>query len=422
MSPIIIDPRLSGASGDMLIAALLDMHSGKLNSDFCQLFQTSIRRIDPHFELKLQRINNGGIIGSQLETKFSKAFSVSEIGLQISQFGKEVSLSKASQKLADLAFNFLVDAEKAVHGIETDIKDLHFHELASTDTIFDIVGFFYLWETLGYHQQDIIILPIAVGGGTVQIAHGESSVPAPATLEIIRNGNLVVQGGPIEKELLTPTGAAILAAVQAESHTFFPHIIINKIGRSYGTRPYTSDTIPFLQILEASKQESLQEEEITVLETNVDDVDGETLGYLFDALIKDSLVLDLSIIPTITKKNRPGHLIRVIVEPSQIIQVTKILSSELGTLGVRCLPGFRHIISRHQETHEIQILDNREIVRVKLGSIGSEQISRKVEFDDLKRIAKKANISLREARKRVLTALSSLDEEHSINRAGKANE
>lgn len=401
---------MSGASGDMLIAALLEMNQGTLSTDFCLLFNTSIRKFDPQFEVSLQRVNRNGILGSQLQTTVSETFSVSRIRQLIDLLSKKVSLSIPSQTLAKKTFTFLVDAEKAVHGIKKEKGDLHLHELASTDTIFDVVGFFYLWDKLGLHSKDIFILPIAVGGGTVQIAHGEVSVPAPATAEIIRNGNLVVQGGPIEKELLTPTGAALLAAIQANFAPFFPPVIIDQIGRSFGTRSHPGDIIPFLQVILATKQQSLQGEEITVLETNVDDVDGETLGYLFETLMKDSLVLDLSILPTITKKNRPGHLIRVIIEPSHIVQVTKILSRELGTLGVRYLPGFRHVVARKQTIHQIQILDKNETIRVKKGSIDSELISHKVEFEDLKRIAQQENISLQEARKLVLTELSKLPE------------
>ncbi|MFW9778136.1 MAG: nickel pincer cofactor biosynthesis protein LarC [Candidatus Heimdallarchaeota archaeon] len=422
MSPLIIDPRLSGASGDMLIAALLDMHSDAVKSNFCQLLQSNIRKIDPHFEIILQKINNGGIVGTQLHTKCSKVFSVSEIRQHIDQLGNNLSFSGPALLMARSAFDILVNAEIGVHGVTSDSDNPHLHELASTDTIFDIVGFFYLWNTLGFIQEEIILLPISVGGGTVEIAHGKVSVPAPATIEIIRKGNLYIQGGPIAKELLTPTGAALLASIQPESQTLFPRVVIKKIGRSFGTRRYGSNVTLYLQIISAFKQEILQGEEIAVLETNVDDVNGETLGYLFETLLKDSLVLDLSILPTITKKNRPGHLVRVIVDPSKIMQVTKVLSSELGTLGVRYLPGFRHIVARRQETHQIKIFDKDETVRVKIGYLGDEQISYKVEFEDLNRIAGKANISLQDARKRVIRELSRLKEENEISKTGNADE
>ncbi|MFW9856255.1 MAG: nickel pincer cofactor biosynthesis protein LarC [Candidatus Thorarchaeota archaeon] len=422
MSPLIIDPRLSGASGDMLIAALLDMHSDTLRSNFCQLLQSNVRRIDPQFEIILQKINNGGITGTQLNTKCSKVFSVSEIRLHMDQLGKDLSLSSHALMLAKSAFEMLVDAEIAVHGINADSDSPRLHELASTDTIFDIIGFFYLWDNLGYNQEEIIVLPISVGGGTVELAHGKVSVPAPATAEIIRKGSLYVQGGPIESELLTPTGAALLASIQPVSQTLFPHVVIKKIGRSFGTRRYDSDVVLYLQIITAVRQDLLQGEEIAVLETNVDDVDGETLGYLFEILLKNSLVLDLSILPTITKKNRPGYLVRVIVDPSKIMQVTKVLSSELGTLGVRYLPGFRHIVSRRQETHQIKIFEKNETVRVKIGYLGDEKISYKVEFEDLSRIARNAEISLQDARKRVIRELSRLKEKNPTFKEGKANE
>ncbi|MHA2347454.1 MAG: nickel pincer cofactor biosynthesis protein LarC2, partial [Candidatus Hodarchaeales archaeon] len=245
---------------------------------------------------------------------------------------------------------------------------------------------------------------------TIKIAHGEVSIPAPATSEIIREGKLQIVGGPIEGELLTPTGAALLASLNATAITHYPLIQIQKIGRSFGTRKTDQKFLSSLQIIQGSSPFSLEKEEITVLETNVDDVDGETLGYLFDILYEKNLVLDLAIISTISKKNRPGYLIHSIVEPSKANDVIKILSRELGTLGVRVSSGFRHIIPRKIKTYQIDIKSGLEQVQYKQGFIGSEIISEKIEFEDLKRLALKEGITLKEMRKRIFSEIEKQDD------------
>ncbi|UCG90426.1 MAG: nickel pincer cofactor biosynthesis protein LarC [Candidatus Heimdallarchaeota archaeon] len=408
MSLVIIDPTTSGAAGDLLIASLLDIKGEAFRTEFCQLFQNLLVEYDSEFEVKWQSIKKHGISGTQILTSATKKFSPQEMHKILNRLSEKLDLSPQSHEVAFNALTLLIEAEKKVHGQQS--KSVHFHELALSDTIFDLIGFSYLWEQLGFHQMQTNILPIALGGGLITIAHGQVSVPSPATTEIIRQGNLLVKGGPIEGELLTPTGAAILASLKAQSISYLPLIHIHEIGRSFGTREYKSGTLTCLQIIRGSQPSTLLREEINILETNVDDVDGETLGYLFDILFEENFILDLTIINTVSKKNRPGFLIRVIVEPAKTLRVTKILTRELGTLGVRVLPGFRHIVPRKQTSHQIKMMDELETVHLKRGYVDSELISEKVEYDDLKRIAHQKGISLRETRKRILSEIHKQDE------------
>ncbi|MFX0172213.1 MAG: nickel pincer cofactor biosynthesis protein LarC [Candidatus Hodarchaeota archaeon] len=399
---LIIDPSVSGASGDLLIASILDTQDETFRTKFCQLFHKVLSKYDPAFSVKCHSIKKSGFSGCQVHTKAIKEFLPDEMLELIMKSSEQLQLSPKSHEIALSSFNFLIKAEKVVHGQNlTSTSATHFHELATIDTVFDITGFAYLLDQLNYHKMKINILPIAVGGGSIKIAHGTSSVPAPATSEIIKQGNLLIKGGPIEGELLTPTGAALLAALKATSLRFLPWMHINKIGRGHGTR----EGAPFLRLIQGTQSSTLIEEEIDVLETNVDDVDGETLGYLFDILFADNLVLDLSIINTLSKKNRPGYLIRAVIEPSKVHQVINILTRELGTLGVRILPGYRHILPRKQVTYEIKVMNGTENVHLKRGFLESELISEKVEFEDLRRIAKSRSISLRKARKIILKEL-----------------
>ena len=400
MSILIFDPRTSGAAGDLLIAALLDLNSSNFRMEFCSHLKELLISVDQDFDIFPSIVTKRGISGTQIRTRSNTYFQPQELADYIISFGNSLKLSKAAMNIASKAINFIIEAELKVHN-KSSVKDIHFHELASTDTIFDILGFSYLFEKLKLDFYKLIILPIAIGGGTITISHGEVSVPAPATLEIIKKANLSVVGGPIDKELLTPTGAALLAALDAQPCKNIPMISVNKYGRSFGTRNYESDIIPFLQIIEGTEIQEFQQENINILETNVDDVDGETLGYLFEILYQEDLVLDLSMIHTITKKNRPGILVRAIVKPSNTHQVTNLLLRHLGTLGVRVLASSRHIIPRHIETHQISFDGMNESVKVKKGFINDELISEKFEFEDIKRLAEKKKKSLREIRQQI---------------------
>ncbi|MFX0124611.1 MAG: nickel pincer cofactor biosynthesis protein LarC [Candidatus Hodarchaeota archaeon] len=411
MSLVIIDPTTSGASGDLLIASLLDLQEEVYRNEFCQLFQNLLVEYDPDFQVKWSSVKKQGVSGTQIQTSAKITFSPQEMRKIIGKLSRELELSSESYKIACDALSFLIEAERKVHGHIDRFENLHFHELALIDTIFDIIGFAYLWEKLRCLDSEVRILPIAVGGGTIKIAHGTVSVPTPATNEIIRQGGLLIKGGPVDGELLTPTGASLLASLNATSLHHLPLMTIQRIGRSFGTREYEKGTLICFQIIQGSKPSTLIKEEINILETNVDDVDGETLGYLFDLLFEKKLVLDLSIHNTITKKNRPGFLIRAIVKPSKAFEVTTVLSRELGTLGVRILPGFRHIVPRKQTSQNIKVMNGKETIQIKRGFIDSELISEKIEYEDLKRIAREKGVPLREIRKRVLSEIKKVDED-----------
>ncbi|MHA1993680.1 MAG: nickel pincer cofactor biosynthesis protein LarC [Candidatus Hodarchaeales archaeon] len=412
MTLLIIDSSVSGAAGDMLIAALLDLYSEEQRNDFCNKFQSELVEFDPQFLLKWKKVKIEGFSGLQLITNAKKRFTPDELVHIIQDLSQKLLKSKRVIQGANNALDYLIKAEKEIHGAVSDSRDLHFHELATIDTILDIVGFYYLLESLGKEELTIQVLPIAVGGGTKMISHGLVSVPTPATTEIIKIGNLKVKGGPIEEELLTPTGAAILASLQAKSVLYLPSMNFEKIGRSFGTHFPKEGKQRFLQIMLGNTKTRLHSEEIMILETNVDDVDGETIGYLFDILFRERLVLDFIAINTLMKKNRPGYLLQAIVEPEKVHEVSLVLMRELGTLGVRVLSGFRHIVPRNYSTHSVKIGESEDSVSVKRGFIGNEMITEKVEYEDIKRIALKKKQPLRTIRKNIN---SNITKENDVN-------
>ena len=250
MKILIIDPTTSGAAGDLLIAALLDSQTEAFRTEFCQLFQNLLKEYDPEFQVKWSTIKKQAISGTQIQTSAIKKFSPNDLDNILENLCKQLELDPKSRNMTKTAFKYLVDAEKKVHGLNDHSESIHFHELATIDTVFDIIGFVYLWETLGFLQIEVDVLPIAVGGGLINISHGQVSVPTPATTEIIRNGGLVIKGGPINGELLTPTGAAILASINAIPLNYLPLMDIHRVGRSFGTRDYEKGTLTCLQIIQ----------------------------------------------------------------------------------------------------------------------------------------------------------------------------
>ena len=413
MSILIIDPSISGAAGDMLIAAILDLLDETQRDLFCNEFKILLSKYDPDFSLKWSKIQVKGFSGTQLQTTAIKRFKPDEMKKILIDLSHSIIKSSTLRKKAAKALKYLVEAELKIHGIAEDDTQFHFHELATIDTVLDIVGFYYSLELLNENLPQIYILPIAVGGGSRTIAHGLVSIPAPATTEIIQQGGLLVHGGPVNEELLTPSGSAILASLEAIQVQHLPEIIIKKLGRSFGTHKPKEGTQSFLRIILGTAPKQLQTEEIIVLETNVDDVDGETIGYLFDILFSEDLVLDFIVINTIMKKNRPGYLLQAIVTPSKAKEVTHILIRELGTLGVRIRPSSRHIIPRTLTSHEIDGNEEQEGIRMKQGYIGKELVSEKIEYEDIREIARRENQPLRKIRKKL---------EHDIKRRKDTDE
>lgn len=291
-------------------------------------------------------------------------------------------------------FQLLGEAEATVHG--TDLNSTHFHEIGAIDAIADVVGVALLIDDLD--PQRIVTTPIATGDGHVEMSHGIYPIPTPAVVEIAELADWKLRGGPVEKELLTPTGAAILAHY-AQGVESLPAINVDSSGYAAGSYEFAEHP-NVLRILLGECIGELQQEEITVLETNLDDVTPEILGGLQQTLA-DVGALDVSIVPTVMKKSRPGHLIKVIVKPENAERVAQRLASETGTLGVREFGGgHRWIANREIETVTIDIAGDSYDVGVKVGSTNNQVYDISAEFDDALAVAQKTELTVREIMRR----------------------
>jgi uncharacterized protein (TIGR00299 family) protein len=301
-----------------------------------------------------------------------------------------------AQQFASNAVRTLVNAEAKLHG--NGLEDAHLHEVGLVDTPAEILGTAVALEDLGLFDAEAKIwgTPVAVGGGTLKFSHGTVSIPAPATLAILQSKNYPFKGGPIEAELATPTGAAILVNLVDEASPFYPVLAPLKVGYGAGTKEFKEMPNCLRIVIGEAVNGELLKDEIVVLETNLDDVTGEVVGYTFDRLLEEG-AKDVIVIPVLTKKNRPAQILRVIADKKDAAHLSRVIMEETGTLGIRLTTSERHILNRELHQVDIFIKDQQERVNVKVVKDSHGKIVHvKPEFEDLKRIAQKTGLPLRE--------------------------
>ncbi|WP_436929029.1 nickel pincer cofactor biosynthesis protein LarC [Halosimplex halobium] len=296
-------------------------------------------------------------------------------------------------------FELLGEAEASVHG--TDIDDTHFHEVGADDAIADVVGVALLVDDLGVER--VVTTPLAAGGGEVEMSHGTYPVPAPAVVELAERADWSLTGGPVERELLTPTGAALLAHY-ADGVEALPDLDVSASG--YGAGGY--DLAEYPNVLRAIVGESrggLSRDAITVLETNLDDATPEVLGGLQESLAEAG-ARDVSILPATMKKSRPGHLVKVVTKPEDAQRVARRLAEETGTLGVREHgAGHRWIADREVRTVEVEVDGATHEVAVKIGTDSEGEIfDVSAEYDDAAAVARETDLPVREIARRAEAA------------------
>jgi uncharacterized protein (TIGR00299 family) protein len=297
-------------------------------------------------------------------------------------------------------FEVLGEAEAAVHG--TDLAETAFHEVGADDAIADVVGCALLLADLD--PERVVTTPLATGGGTVATSHGTYPVPVPAVVEIAERADWSLRGGPVDRELLTPTGAAILA-VAAEGVETLPTLDVTASG--YGAGGYDfADRPNVLRAVVGDGSGGLQRDDITVLETNLDDATPEVLGGLQETLT-DAGARDVSILPATMKKARPGHLVKVIAKPADAERVARKLAQETGTLGVREHgAGHRWTADREVVTVTLSVEGTEYDVAVKVATEADGTVyDVSAEYDDALAVARETGLPVREVLRRAETSV-----------------
>lgn len=322
--------------------------------------------------------------------------------LEVVELVESMDLPGGVEQDALAMFELLGQAEANVH--DTDLESTHFHEVGADDAIADIVGVCLLLDNLAVEQ--VVTTPVATGGGTVEMSHGSYPIPPPAVVELAEMADWSLSGGPVETELLTPTGAAILAHV-AEGVDTLPTMDIQTVGYGSGSKSFESHP-NVVRVLRGQSEGGLSREPITVLETHLDDVSPEVLGGLSETLTAVG-ALDVTILPTAMKKSRPGHLVKIVTKPSNAAQVARELARETGTLGVREHgSGHRFVAERTVESVVVDIDGEQFDVAVKIATFSStsgspedgEVFDVSCEYDDAKAVANSTGLTTRDVLRR----------------------
>jgi uncharacterized protein (TIGR00299 family) protein len=317
---------------------------------------------------------------------------------EIRQIIHAASISQQAKDRAIKIFETLGAAEAKVHN--TDIEDIHFHEVGAIDAIVDIVCASVGAEALGVDEW--VCSPLNVGGGTVVCAHGAFPIPAPATLELLKHAP--VYSGEIQKELVTPTGAAIVS-VLASRFSHFPAMKTEKTGYGAGTRNFkNSPNVLRLSVGEtptgrpdraAFARSEVEEspfpvEEITVLEANVDDMTPQVFGYVMEQALQNG-ALDAFGTPVQMKKSRPGMLLTVLCRTEDSQRLTKFILAETTTLGVRMRRENRAALTRRH----VSVNTKWGVIRMKLANLNGSISNYAPEYEDCRQIAKEKKVPLK---------------------------
>ena len=370
---IIIDPQSSGIAGNMIIGALADLGADK--DELKEIMEKSAFPFGK-VEVTFDKVTKNGIASTFCHVEMLERKHSIKYGDFIEKIGS-LEIDEKVKKTSIKVFERIAKAESKIHG--KSLKNVHFHEVGASDAVADVIGLF---------PTVLIGLPIAVGGGRVKTAHGILPVPAPAVLEITKDAKII--GGPVDDELATPTGCAIYAEICDEIMDFIPQIKPKRTGYGAGRKEFDHPNI--LRIVESS--DITESDKIDVIETNLDHLTGEEIGYLFDRLL-DLGASDVSITPIIMKKNRQGSLLKVISPKKNRETLIEAIFKETGSLGIRVLPNLHRGISKREFIKkEFEIQGETFEVTFKVGYINGEIISSRPEYEDLKKIAQKTGLPL----------------------------
>lgn len=372
----------SGISGDMILGAFLDLGFPK------KLLRQTLSQIPlPELRLLVKREERSHITGYSLQVHGKKGKPIARTYKSIKQLieKSKVALPVKENSLAIL--KRLGQVEGKIHGLE--LEEVHFHEIGALDTIVDIVGAALAFE---YFQiQEVISSPLPVGRGWIQSSHGPLPLPAPATLDLLQGAAVIPSNG--EKELVTPTGAAILTHY-ARSYGPPPALCLKRVGYGLG-QIHLQDRPNALRIWLGEKISGPKNEKLIVLETNIDDMNPQWYDNLLEHLFEAG-ALDCLLIPCQMKKNRPAVLLQVLSKPETMAPLQTILLNETTTLGVRSY-----------EVDRLSLPRSIESIKTPWGRIRIKRISRlghthkpaddfSIEYDDLKKLARSQKGTLKE--------------------------
>jgi pyridinium-3,5-bisthiocarboxylic acid mononucleotide nickel chelatase len=394
---VIIDPQIAGISGDMLLSGLIDLGADK------KIIIDAIYSCEGHF--KGSRIRSVDFIKAKSNgiscTKFLFDFKEDRQSIlgttmyrSVARICDSLDLGLRPKAFVLNSLKLLISAESVVHGV--DYNHVRLHETGSIDTAADLVGTAIAMNNLNLFNSKIFSTSVAVGRGLLSFSHGVVPNPGNAILEIFKKKGFILVPGMLGGELTTPTGAAMLVNLSPKCVSFYPQFIPENIGYGCGVR-VEKGTSNVLRITTGHQPISTNQnlESVYEIETNVDDLNGESIGNLIEILYNKGAI-DVVILQGITKKNRPVFVIKVISDNIKLQSIINTLFIESGSLGIRIRETNRSTVVRSTATVPMSVGKEYFHVRVKISKDHDGKITHvKPEFDDVKQISEKMKIPYR---------------------------
>ena len=405
----------SGISGDMFLGALVDA-----GVPF-ELLQQTVAALNIDASLELSRVDRAGISAAKVDVVVRGEKDMPREGFWIAhhhadtddarrehrpshehKHGRHLqeilgiiaaaAISDRAKQMARDIFLALGTAEAKVHNVEAE--QIHFHEVGAADAIVDVICAAVGAEALNVVQ--FVASPLNVGGGVVKCSHGVMPIPTPATLELLKGAP--IYSGDIQKELVTPTGAAIVK-VLVSSFQPRPRMTTENIGYGAGARNFEGQA----NVLRLSVGETVDaavttgeikgptaQEEISILEANLDDLNPQLIGYITELALSQG-ALDVFTAPVQMKKNRPGALLTVLAQPEDEARMREMIFRESSTLGVRVRHERRYCLPRHHQA----VATPWGEVRMKIAGVNGSASTYAPEYEDCRRIASEHKVPLK---------------------------
>jgi len=378
----------SGVSGDMLLGALVD-----LGVDIARLRERLAALPLRGYSISAHRTSRQGISGVKVDVKVTSRQT--ERGWrEIRSLIEKAEFEAPVQESALRTFRRLIEVEARIHRV--NVNQVHLHEVGAVDAIVDIVGsVIALRELLGEGGR-LHVSPLHLGRGMVTMEHGTFPIPAPATAALLKG--VPVLSGPVEGELVTPTGAAIVTTM-AEAFGPMPPMTLLGVGYGAGSRRYDDHPNLLRAILGESQQVGELREEVVVVESTIDDMNPQAYGFLMERLFAAG-ALEVFYTPVQMKKNRPGTLVTVIVPQSRFGEITETIFTESTTIGLRHTLAGRIELARDV----VSVKTPFGQVRVKVSSLEGRPTQAQPEYEDCRRIAAAAGVPLKEVQAAAVAA------------------
>ena len=371
MSKVLYLDLFSGASGDMLLGALID--AGLPLADVrAELGKMNLAG----YELEAERQVRHGISGTKLHVHDVAEVNPARHLPDVRRLIQASGLTDRVKAASTAVFERLARVEAHIHG--QPVEMVHFHEISAVDSVVDIVGFMAGMEWLGVDR--VFASPVPLGSGSVETAHGLIPVPVPATLQLLAGVGAPTCRHQARTEIVTPTAAALLAQLATFER---PPMHMRAVGYGFGSKEFAWANGLRIWLGETAGSEQKGGDQVVLLECNLDDVTGETLGYAMARLF-DAGALDVWFTPVQMKKNRPGTVLSLLVHPDRVNYVAQVVLRETSTLGLRVSLPLERVVAE-QRVREIETPWGT--VRVKEKWLAGERIAVSPEYDDCARIA-----------------------------------